>query len=309
MTSTIEVHGGDYEHVLAVPGIHNGIDIRYVIGRPDEIFVRMLREQAYEACEFSLANFLMLRDRGIDWLRALPIFPYRAFRHATLYVHKDSPLQKPADLFGKRIGVRDFSMTAAVWTRGILSDQYGVRWSDLHWVVRGPQRFAQLPGVALEHFDGELEEALAGGAIDALLATATTDSDRPPAERRFRHLIPDVEAAEWSYYRDFGIYPINHTVVVRADALARLPGLPAALWQAYVEAKAHAYRRKLGATLLPWGASHWQRLFDAFAGDPLPYGLSAANRNVVDRLACYLHDQRLISAIPEVELLFIDPER
>ena len=309
MSGTIEVHGGDYEHVLALPGVHNGVDIRYVIGRPNEIFARMLRERAYEACEFSLANFLMLRDRGAEWLRALPIFPYRAFRHATLHVRKDSPLQSPADLPGRRIGVLDFSMTAAVWTRGILSDQYGVRWSDLHWVVSGAQRFPHLPGVTLEQFSGDLEDALVAGAVDVLLAVATSDRGKAPAERRLRPLIADVEAEEWRYYRDFGIYPINHTVVVRTDALARLPALPVALWQGYAEAKAQAYRRKLGTTLVPWGASHWQKMFEAFGGDPLPYGLNAANRKVVERLAHYLFDQRLISAVPDIETLFIDPNR
>ena len=73
----------------------------------------------------------MLKDRGADWINAVPVFPYRAFRHSTLYVREDSPLRGPADLKGKLVGVPDFSMTAAVWTRGILGEQYGVKWTDM----------------------------------------------------------------------------------------------------------------------------------------------------------------------------------
>ena len=108
MNDTIHVHGSDYEHVLALSGVWNGIDIRYLIGRPYDIFANMLNDRAYETCEFSLSNYFMLKDRGAKWLHALPIFPYRAFRHSTLYVRKDSPLRELAELQGKRIGIPGF---------------------------------------------------------------------------------------------------------------------------------------------------------------------------------------------------------
>ncbi len=163
MPDAIELTGGDYEHTLGLAGIRDGIDIRYATAPLRDVFLRMLTERCYEACEFSLSNYLMLKDRGADWLHAIPVFPYRAFRHSSLYVRKDSPLREPADLRGKRVGVPDFSMTAAVWTRGILADQYGVQWQELRWVVSGKQRFAALPGVTLEAVDGDLETLLAEG--------------------------------------------------------------------------------------------------------------------------------------------------
>lgn len=215
----------------------------------------------------------------------------------------------PADLPGKRIGVLDFSMTAAVWTRGILADQYGVSWTDLHWVVRGPQRFPVLPGVALEQSDGDLEDELIAGRIDALLTTAVADDRNQSSARRLRPLVADVRAAEERYFRDFRIYPINHVVVIRSDVLARIPQLPRVLFDAYAQAKAQAYQRKLGTTLMPWGVQHWKTVFDQFNGDPLPYGLNETNRNAVERLAKYLHDQKLISCAPEIGTLFLDPHR
>jgi 4,5-dihydroxyphthalate decarboxylase len=301
----IEVTGGDYEHTLGLAGIHDKIDIRYTTAPLREVFLRMLTERCYEACEFSLSNYLMLKDRGADWLHAIPVFPYRAFRHSTLYVRKSSPLREPADLRGKRVGVPDFSMTAAVWTRGILADQYGVQWQELCWVVSGKQRFTTLPGVTLEAVSGDLEALLIEGKIDALLAPQTADGRKPAGERYLRSLIADAQAAEEAYLHTFGIYPINHVVVIRTDTLQRLPELPRVLLEAYEQAKARAYARQLGATLMPWGARHWKKTFDQFAGDPLPYGLNDINRKVVSTLARFLHEQKLIERQPELDPLFI----
>ena len=305
MPEAIELTGGDYEHTLGLAGIRDGIDIRYMTAPLRDVFLRMLTEHCYEACEFSLSNYLMLKDRGADWLHAIPVFPYRAFRHSTLYVRKDSPLQEPADLHGKRVGVPDFSMTAAVWTRGILADQYGVQWQDLRWVVSGKQRFATLPGVTLEVVNDDLEALLVKGKIDALLTPQTVDDRKPAGERKFRSLIADAQAAEEAYLRTFGIYPINHVVVIRSDTLQRLPRLPRVLFEAYEQAKARAYARQLGATLMPWGARHWKKTFDQFAGDPLPYGLNDINRKVLGTLARFLHEQKLIGRQPELDSLFI----
>lgn len=304
MSEAIEVTGGDYEHTLCLAGVRDGIDLRYTTAPLRDVFLKMLTERSYEVCEFSLSNYLMLKDRGADWLHAIPVFPYRAFRHSTLYVRKDSPLREPADLRGKRIGVPDFSMTAAVWTRGILADQYGVQWQDIQWVVSGKQRFTTLPGVTLEPADGALENLLAEGKIDALLTPQIADARIPENERKFRSLIADAQAAEEAYLRTFGIYPINHVVVIRSDVLQRLPGLPRVLFAAYEQAKARAYTRKLGTTLMPWGARHWEKMFDMFGRDPLPYGFNDINRKVVGTLARFLHEQKLIEHQPDLDVLF-----
>lgn len=305
----IDLYGGDYEHVLGISGVREGIDIRYVERPLLEIFEGMLNERRYECCEFSLSNYIMLKDRAADWIHAIPVFPYRAFRHSTLYVRRDSPLKGPADLRGKRVGVPDYSMTAAVWTRGILKEQYGVDSADMRWVASGRQRFAALAGLPLEVVQSDLEEDLVAGRIDALLTPSPGDEKKPAAERRLRSLIADVQKAEEDYVRDYGVYPINHVVVIRDDALKRLPKLPQALFSAFAEAKARAYKRRLGTTLMPWGMRHWNKVFDQFGGNPLPYGLNKVNRDVVGKLAGFLFEQKLISKKPSVDELFIAESR
>jgi 4,5-dihydroxyphthalate decarboxylase len=307
--SSIDFHGGDYEHVLGLSGAYDGIEIRYVERPLLEIFEGMLNERRYECCEFSLSNYIMLKDRGADWLHAVPVFPYRAFRHSTLYVRRDSAMKGPQDLRGKKVGVPDYSMTAAVWTRGILKEQYGVDWTEIRWVASGRQRFATLPGVPLEVVDTDLEQDLIAGRIDALLTPTPADEKKPAKERRLRSLIADVQKAEEEYVRDHGVYPINHVLVIRDDALRRLPGLPRALFTAFAQTKASAYKRRLGTTLMPWGMRHWNRVFDMFGGNPMPYGLTDVNRGVVDRLAGFLHHQKLISKKPSVDELFIAESR
>jgi 4,5-dihydroxyphthalate decarboxylase len=305
MMSAVRLYGGDYEHTLDMSGEREGVAIEYRTGPLLEIFEGMLNDRAYETCEFSLANYIMLKDRGADWIHAVPIFPYRAFRHSTLYVRNDSPLKGPQDLKGKLVGVPDFSMTAAVWTRGILSEQYGVKWSDIRWIVSGRQRFMTLPGVPLDKTDADLETELIEGRIDALLTPTPADEKRAAAERKLRSLIADVQAAEEEYAIKYGVYPINHVIVIRDDILKKNPKLPRALYDLYSDAKSRAYKRRLGTTMMPWGMRHWNRVFDQFGGDPLPYGLTPLNRAVVSRLAGFLFDQKLISREPDIESLFI----
>jgi 4,5-dihydroxyphthalate decarboxylase len=246
--ATIDFHGGDYEHVLGLSGAREGIDIRYVERPLLEIFEGMLNERRYECCEFSLANYIMLKDRGADW-------------------------------------------------------------AEMRWVASGRQRFQALAGVPLEVVETDLEEDLVAGRIDALLTPTPADVMKPAGERRLRSLIADVQKAEEDYVREHGVYPINHVVVIRDDALRRLPKLPKALFTAFADAKARAYKRRLGTTLMPWGMRHWNKVFDQFGGNPLPYGLNAVNRDVVGRLAGFLHDQKLISKKPSVDELFIPESR
>lgn len=304
-TAAIEVVGGDYEHVLGLAGTVDDVHIAYRSHGLNEVFERMIAERAFEVCEFSLSNYLMLKDRGADWLVAIPVFPYRAFRHSTIYVRRDSPLRTFADIAGKKIAVPDYSMTAAVWTRGILKERYNVDWASMQWISGRKQRFEPPSGVPLTFSDESLEEALIQGHVDALLTTSTLDEAKDVGERKLRPLLSNAREVERNYFAETGTYPINHTVVIREDALKRLPQLPRLLFDVYSAAKQKAYRRRLGATFLPWGQSLWNELLPMFNGDPLPYGLTELNRRVIETLGGYLLEQRLVSKMPALNGLFV----
>ena len=302
----IEVCGGDYEYTLNFAGVTDGVEVTYRVVPIMELFARMIRERAYEACEFSLANYIILKDSGAEWLDAIPVFLNRNFRHDIIYVRKDSKLREPADLRGCRVGVPDYSMTAAVWARGLLNEQYGVNWRDIAWHCEAAHsRFAAPEGARVTIVEGDLEQMLIDGEIDAFITTTLRDERLPQAERRLRRLIPDVENAEREYYRTTGIYPINHCVVIRTDVLERMPDLPRVLFDRYTTAKRDAYRRRVGATLLPWARLNWSDVFDFFGGDPIAFGLTDANRMVVSKLIDYLHEQNFISKKPVLESLFV----
>ena len=305
--SQITIHGGDYEHTLSVSGSHHGVQLTYQATAVQNIFVPMLESRRFEACEFSLANYITLRAAGETWLTAVPVFPQRAFRHGLVVTLKESTLDALDALAGKRVGVEDYSMTAAVWFRGLLQEEHGVQPRSITWVTRAKQRFPYPPGARVETTERALEDLLYDGAIDAMLGFGLKDARLPPEQRRLRPVLRDVAGAEQAYYERTGIYPINHTVVIRSDVLEKSPSAPAAVCAAYQHAKERAYERQLGTTLAPWGKLHWTRTFEVFGGDPLPYGLTATNRLVVGRLARYLKEQAFIAREPDLDALFLTP--
>jgi 4,5-dihydroxyphthalate decarboxylase len=267
----------------------------------------MLETRRFEVCEFSLANYITLRAAGEHWLSALPVFPFRAFRHSLAVTRRESSLTSLDQLAGARVGVEDYSMTAAVWFRGLLEDEYGVDHRAVTWVTHSQQRFAIPRGARVDYVDADLEELLCSGAIDAMLGFSLKDACLPPRQRRLRPVLTEPQAVEQAYYERTSIYPINHCVVIRRDVLDATPILARTVYDAYAAAKARAYQRQLGSTLMPWGKMHWARTFELFAGDPLPYGLTPVNRLVVGRLAHYLQGQGFIESIPGADSLFVIP--
>ena len=289
------IHGGDYEHTLSVTSERGGINLEYRPTAMGDLFGRVLQRQPFDVCEFSLANYIKMRDSGADWLLAVPVFPNRAFRHGTLMVRQDSTIESFAELRGRRVGIADYSMTGGVWGRGLLNEIYGVHWSDIDWVSTSQPRFAPPAAVRISLVAENLEDMLADGHIDALLDPANRDAILPLARRRFRSLLRNHEAEELRYYRETGIFPIHHTLVINRGSLRANPGLPTAVFEAYSQSMEIAKRRRLGASLIPWSNHAWGRIMDIFREEPVQYGLGPANRKVIDKLQDYLLEQQLIS--------------
>ena len=191
-----------------------GVELNYLPLKPGETFWRMLNHAEFDASEMSLSSYSILRSEGDQRFVAIPVFPSRVFRHSAVYVREGAGIEAPGDLKGKRVGVGDYQMTAAVWVRGFLQHEYQVHPQDLAWVAGHPIRSTRPPeGVRLETLPaGEtLEALLERGVIDALVSVVMPRALGAGVRRLFR----DFRQVESAYYRKTRIFPIMHTLVLK----------------------------------------------------------------------------------------------
>ncbi len=292
-----------------------GIELTCLTLSPEEMFFRQLRYQEFDVSELSLSKYIMMRAAGDDRFIALPVFPSRSFRHRNIFVRADRGIAQPRDLAGRRIGVPEYSMTAAVWVRGLLKDEYGVGAADITWVQAGQEQpgraeLAQLDlsryGIHLETVaDRSLSEMLVAGDIDAMIS-----AKEPSCYRRSPHvlrLIEDYRPVEEDYFRRTGVFPIMHCVVVRQSLYRQYPWMAQSLTKAFAAAKdmAQDRLRELGAlsAMLPWLPAEVARLDDVMGPDWWPYGIEP-NLPALTRLLGYQAEQGLIKTLPVVEELF-----
>lgn len=292
----IELVGNEYAFFNHVSGVRDGFDLRYKPVGPGQSFRLVLEDLPFQACEFSLSNYAMMRDRGVGWMTAIPVFLNREFRHGALFVRRDSDLTHPSQLPGKLIGAREYTQTAAVWWRGTMADEYGLNWRDLKWVAGTKQRFPPPDEAGVETADGDIEQMVIDGELDAYLSPDAKDQAKPEDQRQLRPILPDTEAVERDYFVRTGIFPLNHVVVIRDSCLKAHPSAPKSMFAAYSESKQRFYAE--GGSLAPWGEP-WQ-------ADPAPFGLTDKNRDIVGTLLRYLHEQQLITQLPDIDTLFTD---
>lgn len=298
-----------------------GVDlVPRVIQTPMHIFGPMLKNGEFDISEMSLTHCFTLRAQGQAKFVTLPVFPSRMFRHGFTYINRRSGIQSPADLKGKRIGVQGYQMTAAVWIRGILEQEYGVSFEGVRWFeggvnqrgVAGGDATAMHPDPSL-HIepignDRTLDEMLQSGEIDALVgAFAPMSLGKHPDVVR---LIPDYHRHERDYYRRTGVYPIMHALVIREDVHRKYPWLAGNLFKACVESKNLALKQAgfTGAMryMLPWLYEHLEEMQEVFGDDPWPYGLEA-NRPTLEAFGRHLAEQKFLSKPMRLEEVFINP--
>ena len=292
-----------------------GIDATWLPLNVEQIFWRMFRHQEFDASELSLSSTLIRLGRGMEDLVPIPVFLSRTFRHECLYVNTAAGVQGPGDLAGRRVGLPEFQLTACVWARGILEDEYGVRQEDVTWVTGGleqPGRKAQEPvrppGVTIEEAapGKTLSRMLADGEIDALI------SPRRPSvfgdgSGRVERLIPDVWAASRSYYERTKIFPIMHLVAIKRPIVEANPWVPQTLANAFLSAKrlAEADLRDTTAlpVSLPFLVEHAEQTAELMGEDFWPYGVEA-NRPTLEAFVRYSHRQGLIPELPDIDAIF-----
>ena len=288
----------------------DGIELNYLTLQPAEIFWRMLQYREFDASEMSLSNYTTLVSQGNAPFIAIPVFPSRVFRHGYFFINPNRGIAKPADLKGKRGGVPEYSMTAAVYMRGLLQHEYGVKPSDVEWVQGRADRLGRElpPDIRLTQAPAgtELGDLLEKGEIDFLM-TANNPLSFRRGSPNVRRLFPNYAELEKDYYRRTKIYPIMHTIVIRRDIYDRDPWVALSLYKAFVRAKEHSYRLLL-ETGSPKASFAWLQPMieeerEIIGRDWFPYGLEQ-NRPTIEALLQYTEEHGLTDRRPNVEELF-----
>ena len=305
---------GDYEIVRALKEgtvAPDGIELTLLTDMDSSTrHWRFLRNREFDAAEAAASSYLAARGQGHPF-QAIPVFLHRRFRHGFVFINTGKGIRKPADLVGRRIGVKSFLTTATLWLRGILEHEYGVPHRSIEWYAELDEDidFAPAPGLKIVRLPQEksVETMLAEGEIDALLHS---DLIKPflAKDPRVARLFPDHKREEIAYYRKTGIFPIMHVMGIKTELLDRHPWIAVNLYNAFERAKALAMRRMENPRIVPlaWYREAWEEQQELLGADPWAYGLTPQNVKTLETLIGYSHEQGLIDRAIPVDELFVN---
>ncbi len=291
----------------------DGVDPVFMTLPPEEIFFRAFRHEDFDICECSLSSFSVKTAAGECPYVGVPAFVSRMFRHTSIYVRTDR-VKKPQDLKGRKVGVPEYQLTAIVWARAILQDEYGVKPSDIHWIRGGIEHAGRPEKITIKLPEGvRLENGPEGKTISELLAEGVIDgfiAPRPPTTLGHKNvgwLFSDPVAAAKDYYRRTGIFPIMHLIGIRRALAEQNPWLPAAVLKAFEQSKANAlaHLSDTSATkvTLPFVEERLAEARELMGNDFWAYGLEP-NRKVLETFLRHHHAQGLSSRLLKPEELF-----
>jgi 4,5-dihydroxyphthalate decarboxylase len=292
-----------------------GIELNYLVLSVEEIFWRMMKYEEFDASELSMGAFLTAAAQGRRPFIAIPVFPSRTFRHRCIFINTTSGIERPEDLRGKRMGVPEYSMTAAVWLRGLFQHEYGVPPEEIDWVQAGEEHpgrkdrvdFEMPAGVRMvSRPDTTLNAMIESGEIDAMM------SPRMPTcflkgSPRVRRLFPNYKQAEMEYFRKTGLFPIMHVMVIRRAIYDAHPWMAQSLYKGFCAAKdlcmKELYDTNVLRVSLPWTSAEYEETRALMTADYWPYGI-APNRANLETLHSYLYEQGLIKQRLNLDELF-----
>ena len=310
----------DYDRIRALTDGRvrvEGCDVNYLTMPVEECFERAFFHGEFEVAEIGFSPYLIALSRGTSPYVAVPIFLSRMFRHSAVYIRTDRGIESPAELRGKRIGVPEYQMSAVMWFRGYLQDEFGIAAKDINWVQGGlenPGRRDKFPLNLPADFplvsrnDVSLSELFATGELDGVMSARQPSVfvDKHP---KIRRLFPDYRAAERDYYLRTGIFPIMHALGIRRDIYDNNRWLAASLYKAFLQAKriadaefAETTALKIG---LPWVTAEYEATIEVMGPDFWSYGVDA-NRKTLSTMARYSHEQGLATRLLTVDEMFAE---
>jgi 4,5-dihydroxyphthalate decarboxylase len=298
----------------------DGINLVPTILHPSEMFWRQLRYAEFDLSEMSLSSLMIALSKGDDRWVGLPVFTTRRFFHADILVRKDSGIESPADLKGKRVGVPEYQQTGCLWARGVLQHEFGVEPKEMEfWMERTPDishgratGFTAPPGVTIHQIEKEksIGSMMLSGELQATLMYITNLNlvDRSTIDLwnhpDIRPLFPDPRAEGIRYYRKTGIYPINHGMVVKHRVVEEHPWVALNILKAFERANEVANTQRMShveyyirAGLLPAEAE------EALKTPLVQHGVHS-NRLTLETAARYSVEQRLTAELVKLEEVF-----
>lgn len=279
-----------------------------------ELLRTAAREMAYDVTEMSMSSHLVLTARETPHYVAIPVFHSRLFRHSSIYINTASGITRPEDLAGKRVGVQEYQQTAALWVRGMLSDDYGIEARSILWRTGGvdkPGGGERVPIKLPDHItvepvgsDKALSDMLVAGEIDALISPRVPRAFGSPSVAR---LFRDYRRVEEDYYRRTGFFPIMHGIGVRRSLAENDPWLPGAVFAAFCEGKRRALDNleDFGVlrVTLPFLRAELDAAKDLMGPQIWPYGFEP-NIAELEAMARYAHEQGLAERVIDPAEMF-----
>ena len=282
---------------------------------PRKLFDHAMGTQEFDACEMSSSDYITRVSKGDCPFVAIPVFPSKMFRHGQIAINRRSGIRTPKDLEGRRVGVMRYTMTAAVWQRGHLENDYGVDLSKIHWVegaINSPGAHGVPtvipPGVSVERNESaqSMSDLLSEGKVDATIGTHLPNArfTNPDVVR----LFPDFREVEKAYFRRTRIFPIMHLVAIKRNVYEKNPFIAQSLYTAFCESKKAAIVKMRNYSALrymvPWLPDDLDEMDTVFGPDPWTYGIEEARLNL-GTLMSYMVQQGMLKETVAVEKLFV----
>lgn len=271
---------------------------------------RFLRNEDFDVAEVSCSSYLVARDQGMPF-EGLPVFLHRRFRHGFIFINTAKGIEKPTDLIGRKVGLKQYQSSAQLWMRGFLEHDYGVPHRSIDWYSELDESidFTPPPDLKLQRLpnDKGVEDMLAEGELDAVLHP---DLIKPLIDKdpRVGRLFPNFKEEEIAFYKKTQIFPIMHVIGIRREIVEQYPWVPINLYHAFNESKAIAMERMVNPRIVPlaWYREAWEEQEQILGPDPWEYGMTEKNEHQLKLLVQYSHEQGMIGREIPLEELFVD---
>ena len=262
------------------------------------VFRRMVRNLEFDVSEMALATYIVSKHFKKEFT-ALPIFLTRGFYHGTLSCRKDSSFRSPSELNGKKIGVRSYTFTPGVWTRGILNSEYGLDPNSVTWVLSGDEHVFEYrpPSNVISSNSDDLQEMLISGEVDAVIGP--TDLDESKTKSFFNN--PSTLDEQW--FQKTKIYPISHILVVKNSLLELDDNLVREVDRVFQAARTTYMDILENKTTSSQDDKDLLRIKDLICYDPVSYDFSEA-KNGIETFIAFCVNQKLIDKATTAESLF-----